>query len=337
MNKKQISVMVSLAIILVSGAPLFAADKKDVADPVLKEVINELSPKMPRFIDKYGPSIFVSDEQVTRAALLLALYEYDKRNSAASLAANFASKKDFDLLSTRLSVIEKSGASGKSSAAAGSSVDMIKLMNDLDPNMPMLLDNNLANSKVFKDLQKKVDMMGLSASSSGKSVPNIALTNMKTDIDNLNKRIETFEMASKQQTVSARDSGKSSKELDELKLSFAQIQKSYVNIAKRIDELENRPVMTASSKDGKVSDAQIEALNAKINSIKNTVSDIPTNNYVKSEINKTSANVKRLEQKINELESSGVSSGAGESKSSTGTFAKISLGLTMVAALFVAR
>ena len=334
MNKKQISVMVSLAIILVSGTPLFSADKKDVADPVLKEVINELSPKMPRFIDKYGPNIFVSDEQVTRSALLLALYEYDKRNSAASLSANFVSKKDFDLLNTRLSVIEKSGPAGKSPASAGTSVDMIKLMNDLDPNMPMLLDNNLANSKVFKDLQKKVDMMGLASSSGSGQQPvsNVAMVNMKTDISNLSKRIEAFEMSSK----SAGSNVKPSKELDDLKLSFAQIQKSYVNIAKRLDELENKPLM-ASSSDGRISNAQIEALNAKINSIKNEVSDIPTNNNMKSEINKTSADVKRLEQKINELESSGVSAGSGASKSSTGTFAKISLGLTMVAALFVAR
>jgi len=335
MNKKQISVMVSLAIILVSGTPLFSADKKDVADPVLKEVINELSPKMPRFIDKYGPNIFVSDEQVTRSALLLALYEYDKRNSAASLSANFVSKKDFDSLNTRVSVIEKSGQTGKSSASsAGTSVDMIKLMNDLDPNMPMLLDNNLANSKVFKDLQKKVDMMGLASSSGSGQQPvsNVAMVNMKTDISNLSKRIEAFEMSSK----SAGSNVKPSKELDDLKLSFAQIQKSYVNIAKRLDELENKPLM-ASSSDGRISNAQIEALNARINSIKNEVSDIPTNNNMKSEINKTSADVKRLEQKINELESSGVSAGSGASKSSTGTFAKISLGLTMVAALFVAR
>ncbi|MDD5021185.1 MAG: hypothetical protein PHR82_03490 [Endomicrobiaceae bacterium] len=331
MNKKQISIMLSLSIMLLSGTPLFSADKKDVADPILKEVINELSPKMPRFVDKYGPSIFVSDEQVTRAGLILALYEYDKRNSVASLSANFVSKRDFDLLSTRLSFIEKSG--GKSSGS-GSSVDMIKLMNDLDPNMPMLLDNNLANSKVFKDLQKKVDMMGLSASSgSGQSVPNVALVNMKTDINNLSKRIETFEMSSK----STNYTGKPSKELDELKLSFAQIQKSYVNIAKRIDELENRPMMV-SAKDGiKVSDAQIEGLNAKINSIKKTVSSIPTNDYVKAEISKTSQDVKRLERKIDEIESSGGSVGISESKSSTGTFAKISLGITMIAALFVAR
>ena len=336
MNKKQISIILSLLIMFFSGTPLFSADKKDVADPILKEVINELSPKMPRFIDKYGPSIFVSDEQVTRAGLILALYEYDKRNSVASISANFVSKRDFDLLSTRLSLIEKSG-SGKASAS-GSSVDMIKLMNDLDPNMPMLLDNNLANSKVFKDLQKKVDMMGLSASSSsGQSIPNVALVNMKTDITNLSKRIEAFEMTSKQQILSGSDSGRSSKDLDELKLSFAQIQKSYVNIAKRIDELENKPVMIASSKDGKASDSQIEALNAKINSIRNTVSDIPTNDYVKAEINKTSQDVKRLEKKIGEIESSGVSSGVSESKSSTGTFAKISLGLTMIAALFIAR
>ncbi|GAB1401414.1 hypothetical protein MASR1M68_03250 [Elusimicrobiota bacterium] len=336
MNKKHISIVLSLSVMLLNGTPLFSADKKDVADPILKEVINELSPKMPRFIDKYGPNIFVSDEQVTRAGLILALYEYDKRNSVAGISANFVSKKDFDLLNSRLSVIEKSGP-GKGSSS-GASVDMIKLMNDLDPNMPMLLDNNLANSKVFKDLQKKVDMMGLSASSSsGQSVSNVALVNMKTDIDNLNKRIETFEMTSKQQSLGAKDSGKSSKDLDDLKLSLAQIQKSYVNIAKRIDELENRPVMVASSKDGKVSDAQIEALNSKINSIRKTVSDIPTNDYVKTEISKTSQDVKRLEKKINEIESSGGVAGISESKSSTGTFAKISLGLTMVAALFIAR
>lgn len=358
MNKKQISIVLSLAMTFLSGTPLFSADKKDVADPVLKEVINELGPKMPRFVDKYGPNIFVSDEQITRSALILALYEYDKKNSISGMTSNFVSKRDFDLLNSRLTVIERTGgAAGKNAsradmASAGGSVDMVKLMNDLEPNMPMLLDNNLSNSKVFKDLQKKVDMIGFTAASGSASAgqpaaSNTALLTMKTDITSLAKRLEAVEISAKQQraittsaaaTPSSADSAKS-KEIEDLKLSLAQIQKSYVNIAKRIDELENKPPMMVSASGSKINDSQIEDLNSKINSIRRTVSSIPTNDYVKSEISKTSQDVKKLEKRINEIESSGgAPSSSGEGKSSGGgTFAKISLGLTMVAALFVAR
>jgi len=361
MNKKQISVVLSLAMTFLSGTPLFSADKKDVADPVLKEVINELAPKMPRFVDKYGPNIFVSDEQITRSALILALYEYDKKNSIAGMTSNFVSKRDFDLLNSRLTVIERTGgtagktASRADMASAGGSVDMVKLMNDLEPNMPMLLDNNLSNSKVFKDLQKKVDMIGFTAASSAAGsasagqtgASNTALLTMKTDISSLAKRLEAVEISSKQQRAittsatavpSSADNAKS-KEIEDLKLSLAQIQKSYVNIAKRIDELENKPPLMVSASGSKINDSQIEDLNSKINSIRRTVSSIPTNDYVKSEISKTSQDVKKLEKRIDEIESTGVSSSSsGEGKSSGGgTFAKISLGLTMVAALFVAR
>ena len=155
MNKKFLSVLVSVFFLL-NTAGLTFADKKDVADPALQAIIAELSSRMPRFINKYGASVFVEDEQITRGALLQALYEFDKKSSSSSSASasGVISKKDYDALTAKIAALEKKlGTAPKSSSSSSSSsgdVDIVEIMNDLEVNLPTMLDNTLSSSKVFK-------------------------------------------------------------------------------------------------------------------------------------------------------------------------------------------
>ncbi|MDD3922381.1 MAG: hypothetical protein PHY39_02460 [Endomicrobiaceae bacterium] len=385
MNKKQISIALTVLMFFNTTA-LFAVDKKDISDPVLRQIISELGSKMPRFVDKYGENVFVADEQITRGALITALYEYDKK---MSLGGSSVSKKDLDLLNTRLTALEKNTSpKGLGAPRNAVDVDIIKVMNDLEPNMPMLLDNSLENSKVFKALQQRVEMVGSDTASSSaplatSKTSTLALANIQKDIANLNKRIDDFglslasaktgsnkltdtqvsanisniqkeitnvnnrislvenSLASKSKDVYSSEpvtNQESLRELTDLKRSLIQMQKSYVAVSKRVDELENKPIVYTGKN---VDSSQINLLNSKINSIKETVADIPTSASVKDQIsksnNQTENNIKKLENRLNNLERTGKVSGDSSKSSSTGTVAKISLGLTMIAALFIAR
>lgn len=473
---KLISCLLAAIMILGNSSFVQSAEKKDVSDPVLREIIAEFSSTMPRFINKYGATVFVSDEQITRASLIQALYEYNKNKGASTTSAvtpsatiGFVSKDDFNALKSKVSALEKKALGGTQTTAKSSSVssnlDIIQLMNDLEPNMPMLLDNSLQNSKVFRDLQKKVDSRAVSVGSSSMAqssgISEAQLENIKNDITSLSQKYETLsaaltssrdskmsssqasaniailqkevaginvklaslqdsvknsgssdkssnaDLASMKQEIeslknkvssidtAALASGKSGKtadsskeivklndeitnlkikmagieastavsskgskaslsqteiakineELDSLKKSLTQTQKSYVDVAKRVNSLEDRPVVTASS-GSSASSSQIGYLESRINSIKKTVENVPTNEYVQTQISKstskTSTDIKKIENRLNELEKSGSSSYKGSSDSSSsgssaGTITKISLGLTLVAALFIAR
>ena len=467
---KLISCFLAAVMIFANNSFIFSADKKDVADPVLKEIISELSTTMPRFINKYGTNVFVSDEQITRASLIQALYEYNKNRAssvspAVSSNIGFVSKDDFNLLKNKVSALEKKsvGSGSSASSSVSSNMDIIQVMNDLEPNMPMLLDNSLQNSKVFKDLEKKVNSkVAIAGGSAGSGVSSAQLDSIKTDITNLSQKYDSLsaslasgkdskmtssqvsanisvlqkeiasinvklaglqdtiknsssqeqfkssdldnlkqEMASLKTKVASIDStalasSKNSKtnvsqqeiaklneeiaslktkmanidttvlassknnkatlsasqqqeiknlndEVESLKKSVVQAQKSYVDVAKRVNSLEDRPIVSSNS--GSASNSQIGYLESKINSIKKTMDSIPTNEEVQSQISKsnskTTTDIKKIENRLNELEKNKSSykgsSGSDSSGSSAGTITKISLGLTLVAALFIAR
>ena len=463
---KLISCFLAAVMIFANSSFVFSADKKDVADPVLKEMISELSTTMPRFINKYGSNVFVSDEQITRASLIQALYEYNKNRASSGSAApvsniGFVSKDDFNLLKNKVSALEKKaiGSGSVASSSISSNLDIIQVMNDLEPNMPMLLDNSLQNSKVFRDLQKKVDskvaIVGGSSTSAG--ISSAQLDSIETDITNLSQKYDSLsaaltsskdskmsssqvsaniavlqkEIASinvklaglqdnvkssnssdldslKQEVASLKTkmtnmdsvalassknsktnisqqeitklneeiaslktkmasidsaalaSSKNSKtslsasqqqeisklndEIENLKKTVVQAQKSYVDVAKRVNSLEDRPIASSS---GSASSSEIGYLESKINSIKKTVDSIPTNEDVQNQISKsnskTTTDIKKIENRLNELEKnknsyrSSSSDSGSSSGSSAGTITKISLGLTLVAALFIAR
>lgn len=383
MNKKIISSFVTLAFVF-NVSVCFSAEKKDVTDPVLREMINSLSSKMPKFINQYGASVFVADEKVTRGALIKALYEYDKKTSGGSgISATAGSedvgltKKQYTALSNRIAALERNSASttgGKTKAAYSGSVDIVAVMNDLEPNMPMLLDNTLTQSKVFKDLQRKVALAssGTKNKDSGTFASDDSVLSksdsrsmlaLRKEIAALNKKIDSFELElassgvsnsnsknSKNKNSNAKNSNDSN-ELEEMKAKLIQIQRGYVAMSKRVNELENNQTALAdnssSGKNSSLSNAQVKNINLQIASIKKTVANIPTNDYVDAEIQKaniqTAKDIKRIEYRLNNLKRSGKfvekepKESSSEGSSTTGTIAKISLGLTMIAALFIAR
>ena len=112
----------------------------------------------------------------------------------------------------------------------------------------------------------------------------------------------------------------------------------------RLDNLEKDQSMLASTKDASegsaLSTSQMRLINAKISSIREEVDNIKVDT-AKVSNDKSSADIKKIEKRLSNLENSGrSSSGASGSDSGSGTggtIAKVSLGLSLVAALFIAR
>ena len=169
MNKIFLIFLVPFFLLLNLVRGVYGIEKKDVADPIMQEIITELSAKMPRFINKYGTAVFVADEQITRGSLIQALYEYDKKLSSKNVtgvssvaSSGVISKKDYDFLNTKILALEKKlkniGIKGDTAkiTTKTKSASFTDMMGDLEVNMPMLLDITLENSKVsfvaFPDL-----------------------------------------------------------------------------------------------------------------------------------------------------------------------------------------
>jgi hypothetical protein len=259
----------------ISGTFICAETKKDVSDPVLNEIIQSFGPRMPRFIDKHGKEVFVTDEPVTRGSLMLALYEYDK--SLKIQKKDFASRQEFDELKSRLNLIENTvnGETAskfrKQDEAKKTPSDTTEIINDMMTNMPSLLDNSLNNSKVFMSLKDEVMN---SKSQSGEQ--------LKTNLDQTNS------------------------ELHELK--------------QKIDDIQRGSPMESGDNSEKAS------LN------------------IKNDLTQTRSQLSKLEKRVSEIEKTKESStvstslpGTEDVKSYTSMLAKISMGLSMVAALFIAR
>jgi len=502
MNKKFLSVLVTVFMFVNMFSNCFAA-KKDVADPVLQQIISELSSRMPRFINKYGAAVFVADENITRGALLQALYEFDKKSSASSSASSDASvgvvsKKDYDALNAKVIALEKkirAGGVSSGSSSKSQSVDLVEIMDDLEVNMPMLLDNTLADSKVFKALEKKVNAAGgaavasTSGSTASSSVSQTALTSLQknvaaltkkvddvelslasvkksgsakgskddsfassaeftnlqknmdaltkkvdnvelslasvkksgstkgskenllyssTDITNLqknmdaltkkvddvelslasvkssaaaslkgsgtkntttdaqmlydfknfqkeidavNKKVSSMELKlAKSKTDSSIYNGPSQEDFNSLKKTIIQMNQSYISVGKRLDNLEKEQQIVSASNNSSssassLSAKQMQLINARINSIRQSVDDIKAENISKYSSTKNTADIKSIEKRLSNLEktdkasytSSGSAKGSDSGSNKASTVAKISLGLSMVAALFVAR
>lgn len=280
MNKKLLSV--ALSVFMLFGVVDFSfAAKKDVADPVLQQIISELNDRMPRFINKYGAAIFVADEQITRGALLQALYEFDKKSSNSSSAAVSAasssgviSKKDYDALNAKIAALEKkvkspSGSGGKVD------VDMVQLMNDLEPNLPMMLDNTLSSSKVFKDLEAKVKSGGVSGSaavsSSGSGVSQAVITSLQKNIGELNTKVNSMETMLAKNTDSK--SNVSASVLKDLKTNVDELNKKFntmeTTLAKKSDSKSDISKLALTDMQKSISE-----MNSKINNVESSLASL---------------------------------------------------------------
>lgn len=401
MNKKFLSVAMSIFMLFSMFDVAFAA-KKDVGDPVLQQIISELNDRMPRFINKYGAAVFVADEQITRGSLLQALYEFDKKSSSSSSAsttssvssAGVISKKDYDALNAKVVALERKIKNASNGGGSAESVDIVQIMNDLEPNMPMMLDNSLSSSKVFKALEAKVKAVGATGinssavSSSDSSSSQLEMARLKKNINDLNMKVANVELSlssigktdnksgssttnaqvlyeiknfkneidtvnkkvSDMETKLATSKGASSvsnapsqDEISSLRKSLVQMQQSYVSLGKRLDNIEKeQSTLVASSSSSSntsssLSTAQMKLINSKINSIREEVDNIKIDTS-KNSGDKSSADIKKIEKRLSNLEKSDSSSAKSESGSSkTSTVAKVSLGLSLVAALFIAR
>lgn len=195
---------------------LFSQKKEDVVDPVLQEIISYFYPKLPKFINKYGKDKFVSEENINRSSLLFVLYEYDQSlKQKSSTSAEIVFKQDFELLKKKVfSLEEKVNKYGTKYTTTEntrkSSSDDLALINDLTPNMPMLLDSTLNKSEVFNELKKEVEL--LKSSKVGKNVLEETSTRSRLDLidkkmfDGLVSRVERLEKSSVSKMATKEDS-----------------------------------------------------------------------------------------------------------------------------------
>jgi hypothetical protein len=293
-------IFIFLIVLSVQLNLCFAA-KRDVQDPVLKEIINEIGSKIPKFTNKYGESVFVQDGTVTRGDFITALYEYNKTSKGAptipaGMNTQAISKKEFDVLKNKVALLEKKDL--PSNEKKKDNTDIVKLISNLEPNMPMLLDNSLKNSKVFNELQQQVK--GEKRYDDGKSKGSPTSTKGLEEIRKMLSRLESdyFSISQKVDELSSFDYaseriGKNpKKELSEIKNTLSQLQSDYVSLSKRIDKLS---------------------------------SSIPeVERFEKNKMKNTSA------------EYNDFGSASGYNKN-TGKLVGVSLGLSMIAAVFVSR
>ena len=207
------------AVLMLNVLPAHSVAKRDVNDPVLREIINEMSKKLPKFINKYGETVFVEDETLTRGAFIQAIYEYDKKTKQAAPEPSSApkvseiSRQEFDALKSKVASLESSLKSSSKSQGTSEKADIFALIADLQPNMPAILDNSLKNSKVFRELENKVAAVavggGKDAAASASLLKNV--DNVNARVDALAKQVENLERKQMASSFSSKqDSGASS-------------------------------------------------------------------------------------------------------------------------------
>ena len=273
-TKATLAVCAGAVIVCAAFMPGRAEPKKDVSDPVLNEIIQNFGPRMPRFIDKHGKDVFVTDAPVTRGGLMFALYEYDK--SLKLPKKDYVTRQEFEELNSRLNALENSPEAKKREPGGESGsapIDITQIINDLMPNMPVLLDGSLYNSKVFMSLKSEV----------ANSTPQ-GSEQIKTDLE--------------------------------------QTRYELSELTRKVDMLAKAP---PSHEADKSSNQQASA-------------------YLKNDLTLTRSELAKLEKRVNNIENrkesaraSQPASGAEDIKSYASVLAKISMGLSMVAALFIAR
>ncbi|MDR3113859.1 MAG: hypothetical protein LBU09_05730, partial [Endomicrobium sp.] len=252
----------SLAFMLLLNAyPSFAQEKRDVKDPVLREIISQMKGKMPKFINKHGDTLFVEDEPVSRASLLSAFYEYDISASAALKSPSYASLQDLENLSKKVDALSKSSAKSEAGSSAPAKADIVALIKELDPNMPMLLDKNLKDSKVFKDLQKQI---------ASPSKPLSSMSGGEKDLQDVNEKIEALSKRLDAVKSASPASGGDGSYVDR---EISAVNKRIEALSKKLEAVKSAPGASSglSSASSGVSaayvDAEIADLNRKIEAL----------------------------------------------------------------------
>ncbi|OGS24485.1 MAG: hypothetical protein A2314_08000 [Elusimicrobia bacterium RIFOXYB2_FULL_50_12] len=307
------------------------AEKKDVTDPVLREIISSFSDRMPKFIDKHGADIFVVDGTVTRGTLMQVFYEYDKSLKIPRKEA--VSRQELDEIKKKLALLEKNIMAPPASLTKH---DMMQLINDLMPNMPVLLDNSLMNSKVFASLREQV----VSANQGGTAVSAGAAGRQETD--EFKSRLALVEKKLLNVSGAARQNGSSD--------DTARLQQAVAGMEQRLKKVESRPHVTASAAGG-VSGTDIshimDELRPRIESLVDEglkdsgEGSKDVSREMLRNLAKARSDIAKLNRRLEVIETKNTAyakkNGGGGLSSSTSTLTKVTLGLSMVAAFFIAR
>lgn len=330
-------VAVFCAFFLAVPAPLLAA-MKDVTDPVLQEVISNFGPRMPRFIEKHGSSIFVTDEPVTRGNLMLALYEYDK--SLKLPKKEYVSKQEFDEFRSKLSLSEREPAA---SSASSAKIDIMQIINDLQPNMPILLDNSLSSSKVFQNLKTELMSKVTSSGSGDTAAAKAELLELSRRIERIERTgssapsVKTTDTASRQEIEQMRDKltllernmanmATQPASSDEVRRTLGQTQNDLASLARRIDRMERdakAPTASAAAAEPRVD----TALRADVIDLKDRLQQMESrasraassssSSEFKDAVSKTQSEIARISHRLEELESRPVSTASGSATMNT--------------------
>jgi hypothetical protein len=227
---KAFRVIFIFLIALTVQLDLCFAAKRDVQDPVLREIINEFGNKIQKFTNKYGEDIFNQEGTVTRAEFIIALYEYD-------IATQAINKKKLDALENKVNLLGKNDLPSNSKRKEKEdATNIVRLIADLEPNMPMLLDNSLKNSKVFNELQQQIKdkkgrnedtPKGSSISRKDPSEIKEALSRLESEQRSISQKVDEFKRIEKNPV----------KELSEIKKTLSQLQLDYASILKKVDKL----------------------------------------------------------------------------------------------------
>jgi hypothetical protein len=324
-----LSEMIVSSMLLNTGA-LYAETRKDISDPVLQEVVTSFSLRMPRFVDKHGQSIFVSDEPITRSSLMLALYEYDK--SLKIPRKDFASKQEIEELRAKLALLEKGETRASQTAAAstgGSKLDITQVINDLQPNMPVLLDNSLNNSRVFASLKEELNNLQAASAVPSQGYSSVSSAEVKLLTQRLDRMERSAGSTVRNQEISTAP-GASKKEYDALRQRLDTLEAAISRVA---EAKEIRPAATLADR-GSVTKKEYDALKRRLDELEAGGSKVPATADAKR-LKETQQQLAQLENRISEIENN--PSGSGEARQYASTLTRITLGLGMVAAFFVAR
>jgi len=320
---KILSLLSTAALLAASSSPAFSAAKRDVNDPVLREVINELSKKMPKFIDKYGETVFVEDEPITRGTLIQAIYEYDKRAGGAAAPASgeqqsgsLITRQEFDDLKSRVASLRKQ----QSAAPEKATIDTAAVMAEIQPNMPQLVDSSLKNSKVYKELQQQI----ANAKNAGGAVAPAKLDsaaimaevqpNMPQLLDASLKNSKVFKEL-QQQVASANaknaDAAVAPAKLDsaaimaEVQPNMPQLLDASLKNSKVFKELQQQVSANAKSKGGSAATASItkdlDDINDRLDSLSQKVNSIDTGTLKASSSKSASPSQKEITELKNTL------------------------------------
>lgn len=255
--------IIFIFLFILTSSYIFSVKKIDVLDSLLQNIIDYFSESIPKFINKYGENKFVADEPMTRGTILLLLYEYDQalkkelKIQDIDLTTSQSLQKKIESLEKKfLSLQKQISTTTISSQPTQEKFDIIEIINELSPNMPILLDKSLEKSEVFNSLKREIDILKIQKSdtqtlqkltTNEKNMQTQTLTiyNLTNKMENLEKELKDLKKKQIELLTSITNSNDQ---------QIKQLEKNYSKLVLRLEDLEK----TFSKKQAVVSEKKYQ-------------------------------------------------------------------------------